>query len=201
MAFDGFACGAVGQRAVDAARGEARGEHWLKKPAGAGQGQRGRWTPKERDKMDDAHTRLKTARAWRLEESCATSTKVRNRCDRMHAVARGGCTGPSAALGAFKELARTIRQHWSGIVKAFDAAGFHGLCGGGQLVVAAAKAKARGYGTTDHFIAMAFLIAGKLTRPSIRFRKHALSPDLHQNVGATRNRREPKPPNPGAARS
>ncbi|HOS87305.1 MAG TPA: ISL3 family transposase, partial [Burkholderiaceae bacterium] len=26
----------------------------------------------------------------------------------------------------------------------------------------AAKAKARGYGTTDHFIAMAFLIAGKL---------------------------------------
>ena len=27
----------------------------------------------------------------------------------------------------------------------------------------AAKAKARGYGTTDHFIAMAFLIAGKLT--------------------------------------
>jgi transposase len=30
-------------------------------------------------------------------------------------------------------------------------------------LVQAAKAKARGYGTTKHFIAMCFLIAGKLT--------------------------------------
>ena len=63
----------------------------------------------------------------------------------------------------FKELAKTIKQHWAGILKAFDASHLHtGYVEAVNSLLQAAKAKARGYGTTDHFIAMAFLIAGKL---------------------------------------
>ena len=111
------------------------------------------------------YTRLKTARAWRLKEALRDIYKVRadaiactlslKRCLRWAQRSR---------LAPFKELARTIRQHWAGIVKAFDAAGLHtGYVEAVNSLLQAAKAKARGYGTTDHFIAMAFLIAGKLT--------------------------------------
>ena len=67
-------------------------------------------------------------------------------------------------LQPFTDLAKTIRQHWAGILKAFDAAHLHtGYVEAVNSLLQAAKAKARGYGTCGHFIAMAFLIAGKLT--------------------------------------
>jgi transposase len=57
------------------------------------------------------------------------------------------------------------KAHWAGIVKAFEAAHLHtGYMEAVNSLIQAAKAKARGYGTTEHFIAMAFLIAGKLTQ-------------------------------------
>ena len=166
VAFDGFHVVQLANRAVDAVRREeARGEHWLKKTRWCWLKDKGRWTPKEQDKMDWLpHTRLKTARAWRLKEALRDIYKVRT-----DAIA---CTlslkrwlhwAQRSRLAPFKELARTIRQHWSGIVKAFDAAGLHtGYVEAVNSLLQAAKAKARGYGTTDHFIAMAFLIAGKL---------------------------------------
>lgn len=49
-----------------------------------------------------------------------------------------------------------------GILKAFDATHLHtGYVESVNSLLQAAKA--RGYGTTDHFIPMAFLIAGKLS--------------------------------------
>jgi transposase len=71
VAFDGFHVVQLANRAVDAVRREeARGEHWLKKTRWCWLKDKGRWTPKERDKMDWLpHTRLKTARAWRLKEA------------------------------------------------------------------------------------------------------------------------------------
>lgn len=63
-----------------------------------------------------------------------------------------------------QDLARSIKAHWAGIVKAFEAAHLHtGYVEAVNSLIQAAKAKARGYATTEHFIAMAFLIAGKLT--------------------------------------
>lgn len=67
-------------------------------------------------------------------------------------------------LPAFKDLAKTLKQHWQGILRAFDASHLHtGYVEAVNSLLQAAKAKARGYGTAEHFIAMAFLIAGKLS--------------------------------------
>ena len=67
-------------------------------------------------------------------------------------------------LHPMKGLAKSIKSHWLGIVKSFDKAFLHtGYVEAVNSRIQAAKAKARGYGTTGHFIAMAFLIAGKLT--------------------------------------
>ena len=67
-------------------------------------------------------------------------------------------------LHPIKELAKTIKQQRAGTVNAFEAAHLHtGYVEAVNSLLQAAKAKACGYGTTQHFIAVSFLIAGKLT--------------------------------------
>lgn len=112
------------------------------------------------------HTRLKTARAWRLNEALRDIYRG-SRTDAVHsaqALKKWLHWAQRSRLQPFKDLAKTITQHWAGILKAFDACYLHtGYVEAVTSLLQAAKAKARGYGTTDHFIAMGFLIAGKLT--------------------------------------
>ena len=112
------------------------------------------------------HTRLKTARAWRMKEG------LRDIYRDSHADAARSAQAlkkwlhwaQRSRLQPFKELAKTIKQHWAGILKAFDASHLHtGYVEAVNSLLQASKAKARGYATTEHFVAMAFLIAGKLT--------------------------------------
>lgn len=59
-------------------------------------------------------------------------------------------------LHPIKELSKTINPHWAGILKAFDGSHLHtGYGEAVNSVLQAAKAKARGDGTTNHFIAKA----------------------------------------------
>ena len=111
------------------------------------------------------HTRLKTARAWRLKEALRDIYGARSDAVQSEqALKRWLHWAQRSRLQPFKDLAKTIKQHWVGILKAFDASHLHtGYVEAVNSLLQAAKAKARGYGTTGHFIAMAFLIAGKLT--------------------------------------
>lgn len=167
VAFDGFHVVQLANRALDAVRREeARGEHWLKKTRWCWLKDMGRWTPKERDKMDWLpYTRLKTARAWRLKQALRDIYKAReNPSSSAQALQRWVRWAQRCRLPPFTALAKTIKQHWAGILKAFDATGLHtGYVEAVNSALQAAKAKARGYGTTNHFIAVAFLIAGKLS--------------------------------------
>lgn len=167
VAFDGFHVVQLANEAVDAVRREeVRDERWLKKTRWCWLKDQGRWTAKEREKMDWLpHTRLKTARAWRLKEALRDIYKGGGAAsERALLLKRWLGWAQRSRLAPFKNLARTIRQHWAGVVKAFDAPGLHtGYVEAVNSLLQAAKAKARGYGTNDHFIAMAFLIAGKLT--------------------------------------
>lgn len=169
IAFDGFHVVQLANRAVDAVRREeARGERWLKKTRWCWLKDKARWTLKEQDKMDWLpHTRLKTARAWRLKEALRDiyrSARSDAAEQSAQALTKWLHWAQRSRLAPFKDLTKTIKQHWAGILKAFDAAHLHtGYVEAVNSLLQAAKAKARGYGTTDHFIAMAFLIAGKLT--------------------------------------
>ncbi len=100
IAFDGFHVVQLANRAVDAVRREeARGERWLKKTRWCWLKDKARWTDKEQAKMDWLpHTRLKTARAWRMKEGLRDVTGTQTRMPpavRKHS--RSGCTGRSAA--------------------------------------------------------------------------------------------------------
>ena len=63
------------------------------------------------------------------------------------------------------KLAKTVEEHWQGILSCFDSGLTNGFPEGIDSLVQAAKAKARGYRNPDNLIAMAYLIAGKLKFP------------------------------------
>jgi transposase len=60
------------------------------------------------------------------------------------------------------DAARTIRNHWAGVLRWFTSKITNGLLEGINSLIQAAKAKARGYRTSRNLIAMVYLIAGKL---------------------------------------
>ena len=60
------------------------------------------------------------------------------------------------------DAAKTIKKHWSGILRWFRSRISNGLVEGINSLVQAAKARARGYRTTENFITIAYLVCGKL---------------------------------------
>jgi len=65
-------------------------------------------------------------------------------------------------LEPVKKVARTIKEHWHGVLRVFETGNTTALLEGVNSLIQAAKARARGYGTARHMIAIAYLIAGKL---------------------------------------
>jgi len=62
-----------------------------------------------------------------------------------------------------KEAAYTIKRHWDGVLNWFKSRINNGILEGFNSLVQAAKARARGYRTTEYLITMIYLITGKLS--------------------------------------
>ncbi len=65
-------------------------------------------------------------------------------------------------LEPIKQAAYTIKRHWDGVLQWFKSDITNGILEGLNSLLQAAKARARGYRTTKNFIAIAYLIGGKL---------------------------------------
>ena len=65
-------------------------------------------------------------------------------------------------LEPIKEFARSIKDHWDGVLRWFTSKVSNGILEAIGSLVQAAKRKARGYRTTENLIAIAYLVAGKL---------------------------------------
>jgi transposase len=61
-----------------------------------------------------------------------------------------------------KKVARTVKDHWNGILAWFDSKLSNGFLEAVNGLIQAAKRRARGYRSTKNLINMAYLIAGKL---------------------------------------
>jgi len=166
IAFDRFHVIQMANAALDGVRREeVRTEPDLKRTRWGWMKDWRKWT---RGQIDDMHwltrTRLKTARAWRLKE--ALRDIYRSGLDEAGASAaltRWMSWARRCRLEPMKRLAATIKKHWNGVLHAFGAAHLHnGYVEAVNSLVQAAKARARGYGTPRHFIAMCYLIAGRL---------------------------------------
>ncbi|MBL8368295.1 MAG: transposase, partial [Candidatus Accumulibacter sp.] len=66
-------------------------------------------------------------------------------------------------LEPFKRLGRTISKHLPGVLNGFHPGKHNGRVEAMNRALQEARARARGYRRVENFIAMAYLIAGKLT--------------------------------------
>lgn len=67
-----------------------------------------------------------------------------------------------STINHIQKMARTVKDHWDGILSYFDSELTTGFLEGINSLIQAAKARARGYRNPRNMITMAYLIAGKL---------------------------------------
>lgn len=67
-----------------------------------------------------------------------------------------------SSIGLIQKMAKTVKDHWDGILSHFDSRLTTGYLEGINSLIQAAKARARGYRNPRNMISVAYLIAGKL---------------------------------------
>ncbi len=60
------------------------------------------------------------------------------------------------------KAAKTMKKHWAGVLRWFTSRISNGLLEAINSLIQSAKAKARGFRSTDYLITIVYLIAGKL---------------------------------------
>ena len=65
-------------------------------------------------------------------------------------------------LNPLKEVAKTIKNHWTGILNWYDSRINNGILEGLNSLVQSAKSKARGFKTFKNFMIVIYLVTGDL---------------------------------------
>jgi transposase len=123
------------------------------------------WSPRQHAQFVDLrHLNLKTHRAFRIKESLREIFhRATHREDAEMLLNQWHSWARRCRLEPIKQVAKTLKDHWQGVLNAFDSKLTNGRVEAANSLIQAAKAKARGYGTTKHLITIAYLVAGKLT--------------------------------------
>jgi len=130
---------------------------WLKNPARLTVGQRA-WIEEQ---LVPSRLGLKTARAYRIKLAFQEFWSL------PPALAEGYLKrwyfwATHSRLPPVIKAARTIKENWAGIIRWFRSRISNGMLEAMNSLVQAAKARARGYRTTENFITIAYLVCGKL---------------------------------------
>ena len=73
----------------------------------------------------------------------------------------------ASSIGLIQKMAKTVKEHWKGILSHFDSKLATGFLEGINSLIQAAKARARGYRNPQNLISLAYIIAGKLKFKSL----------------------------------
>lgn len=122
------------------------------------------WTRKQIDQMHWLQrTNLQTARAWRLKQALRAVFARGSHIAQATTLLDGWISwARRCRLTPFKRLATTLKKHRDGILEHFRSGLSNGFAEGLNGRIQAAKARARGYGTDRHLIAISYLICAKL---------------------------------------
>jgi transposase len=164
ITFDRYHVKAQLSKAVDEVRREERGEQrellrrsrylWLKNPSNL--------NDKQRVRLDEllCHP-LRTARAYRWMLKFDHFYELSG--DAAERYLRRWCRGAvRSRLAPIVRFAQMIEDHWLGVVRWQHSKVSNGLLEGLNSLIQAAKRRARGYRSTRNYIAMIYLVAGKL---------------------------------------
>ena len=111
--------------------------------------------------LDITKSNLKTAKAYRIKlafQELYNQPKV----EAENYLRRCYFWATHSRIQPIIDAAKTIKAHWDGVLRWFDSNLNNGIFEGINSLVQAAKHKARGYRSNRNFIAIIYLIAGKL---------------------------------------
>jgi transposase len=107
---------------------------------------------------------LKTAKAYRMKLVLQDIyTSATDRIDAMNKLQKWNQWAVRCRLQPIKEFAKTLRYNWVGILNYFDSRLTNAILEGINSIVQSARTRAKGYRNVDNFIAMIYLLGGKLT--------------------------------------
>lgn len=165
MVFDRFHVMKLVNEALDAVRREEQKENpllkgsryaWLHNPETA--------TKKQVERLQSlTKLNLKTARAYQIRLALRDVYEIRDVQTARAELNRWYFWATHSRIEPVITVAKTIKEHWDGVVKFFDYRIANGLTEGINSIIQTIKRRARGYQNTNNFITMIYLSCGKLT--------------------------------------
>jgi transposase len=105
---------------------------------------------------------LKTARAYNLKLSLQTFWNMKDLESAISYFKKWFFWATHSQLPAIIRVAKTLKEHWTGIINYFEDRFSNGLLEGLNSMIQALKANARGYRNDDNFMIMIYLRHGNL---------------------------------------
>jgi len=128
---------------------------WLKRPKNL--------TERQRDLLDELLAQpLDTVRAYTLSQQFDSFYELDDPDTAEEYLRRWIAEVDESGLEPVQKFARMLEDHWLGVIRWHHSRVSNGLLEGLNSLIQAAKRRARGYRTNRNFIAMIYLIAGKL---------------------------------------
>jgi transposase len=165
ITFDRYHVKAHLSKAVDEVRREESKHHrellsntrymWLKRPANL--------TERQRDLLDELLAQpLQTVRAYTLAQQFDSFYELPDPDTAEEYLRRWIGEVDATDLEPLHKFARMLEDHWLGVIRWHHSRVSNGLLEGLNSLIQAAKRRARGYRSNRNFIAMIYLIVGKL---------------------------------------
>lgn len=105
---------------------------------------------------------LKTVRAYHIRENFQEIYKEKTQESFESALKKWYFWATHSRMEEIIEAARTIKRHWSGVLRWFDSRINNGILEGLNSLIQATKAKARGYRTFKNLKIIIYMLTGKL---------------------------------------
>ncbi len=165
ITFDRYHIKSHLSKAVDEVRREEVKHHrellantryvWLKRPANL--------TQRQRDLLDELLAQpLDTVKAYTLAQQFDSFYELTDPDTAEEYLRRWITEVDRSGLEPVMKFARMLEDHWLGVIRWHHSRVSNGLLEGLNSLIQAAKRRARGYRTNRNFIAMIYLIVGKL---------------------------------------
>jgi transposase len=121
-------------------------------------------TPEEQERLDAmvANQCHKSVEAYTHKLNLQNVYFAENRQEAETLLNQWHKKASKSAISLIQKMAKTVKDHWDGILSHFDSELTTGYLEGINSLIQAAKARARGYRNPRNMISMAYLIAGKL---------------------------------------
>jgi transposase len=166
ITFDRYHIKSHLSKAVDEVRREESKHHrallantrymWLKRPANL--------TDRQRDLLDELLAQpLDTVRAYTLSQQFDSFYEIEDPDTAEEYLRRWITEVNDSGLEPLIAFTRMLEDHWLGVIRWHHSRVSNGLLEGLNSLIQAAKRRARGYRSNRNFIAMIYLIVGKLS--------------------------------------